>query len=329
MRFGAVVGIMIILVSTAALAGGEPEPAEEVYQLRIATEPSRPDMTALLAERFAEEVEAISEGEITVELFLGGVLGSQSVLQEQVELGTIEAIVTASDIVEMDSRFGIFDFPFLFSDRDHVYRLLDGEFGEQLNQTLIDRTGVRVLGFGELGFRQITNNTRAVRTPDDLRGIRLRVPPTELRLRAFEAIGASPTPVAWDELYTALSQGVVDGQENPLSAILGASFYEVQEYLSISNHVYTPAYLLVNEEWWQGLSEGVRVTLKDAALNAVEWQRSYGAEQDAELVGQLEDQGMTVNEIDHASFLERAQPVWDQFSDLVGRDLLEMVVEGN
>lgn len=321
-------GFLVLFVFSAGMlfGGGQEElTTEQTYEIRIATEPSKPDMTALLAERFAQEVTELSDDRLSVDLFLGGILGSQKALQEQVKLGTIETVVTASDIVEMDSGFGIFDFPFLFSGRDQVYDLLDGELGAALNESLLEKQGVRVLAFGELGFRQITNNVRPIVSPSDLEGIRLRVPPTQLRLQAFQALGASPTPIAWAELYQALSQNVVDGQENPLSAILGASFYEVQEYLSISNHVYTPSYLIVNEEWWQSLPEDVKGILQDAASNAVEWQRAYGRDQDSELVGELEDLGMTVNEIDHASFVQRARPVWDEFSDEVGPELVEIV----
>ncbi len=322
--------VVLLMVAAAAFGSGQVETTEaQTYKIRVATEPSKPDMTALLAEKFAEIVEEESDGTVTVELFLGGVLGSQKALQEQVKLGTIETVVTASDIVEMDRTFGIFDFPFLFRGRDNVYTLLDGDLGETLNNSLIESQGVRVLAFGELGFRQITNNVRPIVSPSDLNGVRLRVPSNRLRLEAFQALGASPTPVAWSELYQAMSQNVVDGQENPLSAIMGASFYEVQEYLSLSNHVYTPSYLITNEEWWQSLPSNVQDVISRSARMAVEWQRDYGRGQDDELVGRLEDEGMRVNEIDHAAFIELAKPVWDRFSSEVGPELIEIVLESN
>lgn len=318
--------MMIFVLCGLLFVDGPGVPAcAETLEIRLATEPSKPDMTALLADKFAEIVNAKLGDKVQVKLFLGGVLGSQKALQEQVKLGTIESIVTASDIVELDVKFGIFDFPFLFSGRDHVYRLLDGEFGATLNQHLVETQGVRVLAFGELGFRQITNNVRPINTPEDLKGVRLRVPPTKMRLEAFKVLGASPTPIAWAELYQALSQGVVDGQENPLSAILGASFYEVQKFLSISNHVYTPAYILVSDKWWKGLPPEIRTGLSDAAGKTVEWQRSYGSEKEGKLVDDLKNKGMKVNEIDHASFVTKAKTVWGAFSEKVGTELVDMV----
>lgn len=327
--------IMVIVLMLATIIifaegqEGQKEKKEGTYQIqiRLASEPSKPDMTALLAEKFAEVVQEQSEGRIHVELYLGGVLGSQKALQEQVILGTIESVVTSSDIVSIDPKFGIFDFPFLFSSSEEVYNLLDGDLGMALNQSLIEKQGVRVLAFGELGFRQITNNVRPIFTPSDLRGIRLRVPPTQLRIACFEALGASPTPVAWAELYQALSQGVVDGQENPISAILGSSFYDVQTYLSISNHVYSPAYLLVNEAWWQGLSSDIRSILESSAKETVAWQRAYGRDLDEKMLEQLKEKGMIVNEIDHAAFVENAKQVWEKYSDFVGRELVEMVLK--
>jgi tripartite ATP-independent transporter DctP family solute receptor len=328
MRKTTVYIMMIFVLCGLLIVNGLGAPAcAETLKIRLSTEPSKPDMAALLADKFAEIVNAKLGDKAQVKLFLGGVLGSQKALQEQVKLGTIESIVTASDIVELDVKFGIFDFPFLFSGRDHVYRLLDGELGKALNKHLIETQGVRVLAFGELGFRQITNNVRPISTPEDLKGLRLRVPPTKMRLEAFKALGASPTPIAWAELYQALSQGVVDGQENPISAILGASFYEVQKFLSISNHVYTPAYILVSEKWWQGLPSDIRAGLSDAANASVEWQRSFGSEEEGKLLGELKDKGMKVNQIDHASFATKAKTVWAAFSEKVGAEIVDMVMQ--
>jgi tripartite ATP-independent transporter DctP family solute receptor len=301
--------------------------ADAPIKMGLATEPSKPDMTALLADKFFELVKEKSKGKVEVTLFIGGALGSQKQLQEQINLGTIQSIVTASDIVEMDNRFGIFDFPFLFSDREKLYSTLDGNLGNILNEGLIQKRGVRVLAFGELGFRQITNNIRPINTPSDFEGMRIRVPPTKLRVETFKALGASPTPISWGELYQAMQQRVVDGQENPLSAIFASSFFEVQKFLSISNHVYTPAYLLVNEKWYKNLPDNVKQQLKAAANEAVQWQRSYGREQEKLLIDQLKEKRMEVNYINQSSFIEKAKPVWTNFSDQIGRDIYEIAIQ--
>lgn len=298
--------------------------AADAQDIRAATEVGEGGDLAILLTEFKNEVEARSE-DIGVNVFTGGSVGTQRQLQEQLQLGTIEIVATASDIVELAGEFTIFDLPFLFSDADHARRAMDGDLGARLNEVLIERRGIRVLAFGELGFRHITNNVRPIETPEDLAGLKLRTPSNELRIEAFQTLGASPTPIPYSELYSALQQGVVDGQENPVGTIEEQSLFEVQDYLSLTNHVYTPAYIIVNENWWQGLPDETRTVLEEAAKAAAGTQRDIIAGGTEEIIAAAESEGMQVNRPDTAPFAEATKPVWQSFEDEFGPALIEAV----
>lgn len=319
-RFGSTLRCACLVASFAVAA----MTSAQAIELRAATEVSPGGDLAILLDEFKKAAEASGQ-DIKVNVYNGGTLGTQRQLQEQIALGTIEAIATASDIVELSAQFSIFDLPFLFSDADHAHRAIDGALGEALNKALIDAKGVRVIGFGELGFRHITNSKRPINTPDDLSGLKIRVPSNKLRIEAFNALGAAPTPIAYSELYSALQQGVVDGQENPLPTIGEASLWEVQKYVSLTNHVYTPGYMLVNEAWWQGLPEETRTALAKAGKTAVAAQRTRIAEAAAELQANAEKEGMVFNSPDLAPFVERTRSVWRSFEEVHGADLIKSV----
>ncbi|MGH7265632.1 MAG: TRAP transporter substrate-binding protein [Candidatus Rokuibacteriota bacterium] len=306
-----------------ALAG----PAEAAkVTIRLATETAQPDPTWELANKFRELAEAKGKGDIEVKFFPGGALGTQRQLQEQVQLGSLEIIGTASDMPELEPKFGVFDFPFLFADRRHVYKVIDGGIGEELNQTVIRNRGVRVLSWGELGFRHFTNAVRPITKPEDLKGLKIRVPPNKIRVAAIKAMGAAATPIPWKELYTALQQRVVDGQENPTNAIVSLSMWEVQKFVSLSNHVFTPTYLLINERFYQGLPAPVRRAVTQAAAEAQSWQRAENQRREGSELQQAKARGMQVNSAEIAAFLPLAQPVWDEFSAAVGKELLDRIV---
>ena len=280
------------------------------------------DMYILLA-KFKELAEQRSKGDIKINLFHSSMLGSQQQMQEQVQLGVIPIITSASNIVDMEPKFGLFEFPFLFSSRAHAFRVLDGDIGSQLSELLVKHKGVRIIAYGELGFRQITNNVRPIELPDDLKGLKIRVPSSKFRIAVFQALGAAPTVIDYKELYGALQQGVVDGQENPLSAFKEKSMWDVQKYISITNHVFTPVTLLVNEKWWEALPKPERDLLQTAAHDAALFERSEMARMDEELLKDFQARGVKVNHPNLDAFIEKTKPVWAQFELMVGADLLE------
>ena len=188
-----------------------------------------------------------------------------------------------------------------------------------------EQAGLELLAFGELGFRQITNNVRAIVTPSDLNGVKLRVPGSKTRVLSFEGFGASPITMNFGELYLALQQGTVDGQENPLLTIKNRSLFEVQKYLSLSGHVYTPITFVMNGARYDGLSDEHKAAVKAAALEAAKHTRALGTEADASLLDEL-GQSMEVNEIDLAAFQEAAGPIWEEIGEIAGKELADEMI---
>ncbi|HEX6115365.1 MAG TPA: TRAP transporter substrate-binding protein, partial [Geminicoccaceae bacterium] len=252
-------------------------------------------------------------------------LGDEIVHMEMVRTGQLDVIPIGSDAVQLDAKWAVFDMPFLIPDRDTASRILDGDIGEQLAASMRESADLQVLGFGEIGFRNITNNVRPVVTPSDLQGLKLRVPGSKTRILAFETLGATPVTMNIGELYLALQQGTVDGQENPLGNIKAFSWHEVQDYLSLSSHVYTPITLVMNGARWDGLSDEQKAAVQRAAEKAVAHSREYGANNDATLLEEL-SQSMEVNEIDLPAFQEAAKPIWDEIAPIAGEEFTQTVI---
>jgi tripartite ATP-independent transporter DctP family solute receptor len=303
----------LFLVSMILLVGA-PVSAQSL-SMRIATETAKGEDTALMIEYFKESLERLSKGAIKVNDFYGGTLGNQRQLQEQVQLGTLEVMATGSDMIELNPKYQIFDLPFLIKDRAHAFRVLDGEVGKSLADSTLSTKGVRVLAYGELGFRQITNRVRPILAPKDLQGLKIRVPPNKVRLAAFKALGAAATPVPYKELYTSLQQGVVDGQENPLFSIAALSLWDVQKYVSLTNHVFTPSYLIANDKWFQGQSAENRELILRAAGEAQAKQRATLASGEADIIAKLKQKGMQVDKPDPEPFIKATESVWKEFGD--------------
>jgi tripartite ATP-independent transporter DctP family solute receptor len=262
---------------------------------------------------------------VEIEYFDGGTLGDEIVHMEMVRTGQLDVVPIGSDAVQLDSKWAVFDMPFLFPDRETASRVLDGEIGQQLTESMRESAGLQVLGFGEIGFRNITNNVRPVVTPADLEGLKLRTPGSKTRIMAFEMLGAAPVTMNIGELYLALQQGTVDGQENPLGNIKAFSWNEVQKYLSLSSHVYTPVTLAMNGQRWDSLSDEQKAAVGRAAAKAVEHSRQFGANNDATLLDEL-SKDMQVNEIDIEAFQEAAKPIWDEIAPVAGEDFTAAVI---
>lgn len=316
-----------MLAAALALASLLGTGAATAIELKAATQTAQGNDQALLLDKFKELVESRSGGEIKVSIYYNSTLGTQQQMQEQVMLGTTEVITSASNIVDMEPKFGIFDFPFLFKDREHVYRVLDGEVGRTLADALLAARGVRVLGYGELGFRQVTNNVRPITSAADLKGLKIRVPNNKFRIAAFEALGTAPTPIDYKELYGALQQGVVDGQENPLTAFKEKSMWEVQKYISLTNHVFTPATLLVNERWFQKLDPRHQAILQEAGAEAARWEREQVKQMEVGLLEDFKAKGVQVDTPDTSGFVDLTRPTWKEFEATVGADLVAKVLE--
>lgn len=281
------------------------------------------------AERWQEVVEERTEGRYAFRHFPSSGLGGEREVIEGVQLGTIEAtIVSSGTLANFVPETGVFDIPFLFRDLGHARRVLDGPIGQDI-LAQFDDVGLVALGWGEQGFRHITNNRNQIGGPDDISGMRLRTMENPIHLTAFQTLGAAPTPMAWPEVIGALQQGTIDGQENPLSVIVSASLNDVQEYLTLSGHVYSPAMLLVSPMVWDGMSEEDQQIFREAAAEAVEAMRGFVDNVEESGLETLRERGMDVGELsaeDRAAFQEALAPAYEEYYTTYDRDQIEAII---
>ncbi|KPQ26307.1 MAG: TRAP-type C4-dicarboxylate transport system, periplasmic component [Halomonas sp. HL-48] len=263
-----------------------------------------------------------------VEPYGSSQLGGDSSMMQKLKLGQLTFTLPSTVMSSVVDEFGLFEMPYLIQDRDHMKRVIDEVIEPDL-YPLVEEEGYKVLAVWENGFRQITNNERPIETPEDLDGLKLRTPEGKWRVRMFEEYGANPSPMALSEVFTALQTGTMDGQENPLVQIHSQKFQEVQDYLSMTNHVYTPAYVVVSKSHWEDLPEDVREVLEETAQEVQDFVYETAAKQDEELLGEMEEAGMEVNEPDLQSFIDASGPVYERFDEEVegGGDLVDRVLE--
>lgn len=242
-------------------------------------------------------------------------LGNDKSMLQKIKLGTVDLALPTTIMSSMVPAFGLFEMPYLVHDREHMKKIRD-EVVVPVMVPEAEKAGYKIIGVWENGFRQITNNRQPITRPEDLKGIKLRVPSGEWRVKMFEAYGASPSPMPFSEVFVALQTGVMDGQENPYAQIYPSRFYEVQKYLSQSNHVYTPGYVVAGRSWGKFDPE-VQQILQDTAVEMQDVVYEIAAGLDTELLQKLIDAGMEVNEVDTAAFVAASQPIYDQFAQSV------------
>ena len=316
----------IALLTLPAALVASPGAGAADLDLKMSVESAPGAATQVMLAAFRDALQEELGDAVAIEYFDGGTLGDEIVHMEMVRTGQLDVIPIGSDAVQLDAKWAVFDMPFLITDRDSASKILDGAIGEELSASMRESADLQVIGFGEIGFRNITNNVRPVVTPADLQGLKLRTPGSKTRILAFEMLGATPVTMNIGELYLALQQGTVDGQENPLGNIKAFSWHEVQDYLSLSSHVYTPITLVMNGARWDGLSDEHKAAVERAARAAVEHSREFGANADATLLDEL-SQSMEVNEIDLDAFQEAAKPIWDEIAPIAGEEFTQKVVD--
>ncbi len=278
------------------------------------------------ANNFAECVNGAMDGKVEVQTFGSSQLGKDKELLQKLKLGQVDFALPSSIMSSVDDSFGIFEMPYIITDRDHMRRV-QAEMMDVF-QTAAQDNGYHIVGLAENGFRHITNNLRPINVPADLKGIKLRTPNGVWRLKMFQEYGANPTPMAFSDVFTALQTGVIDGQENPYAQIASAKFQEVQKYLSITGHVYTPAYILTSKKSFDSLSEDVQAGLMDCANKTQDFTYETAAEMESTLLKEIEDAGVEVNTADKAAFIEASKPIYQQFSDEVegGQEMIDTVL---
>ncbi|HEX6111383.1 MAG TPA: TRAP transporter substrate-binding protein [Geminicoccaceae bacterium] len=282
------------------------------------------------ANEFAERANAKLEEQgldYRVVVFGSSQLGTDEELMQKLRLGTVDLALPSTVMSSTVDAFGVFEMPYLVKDRDHMKRIEQEIFWPTL-APLAEEQGYEILAVWENGFRHITNNVRPIETPEDLQGIKLRVPSGEWRVKMFQAYDANPTPMAFSEVFTALQTGVIDGQENPFAQIWSAKFQEVQEYLSLTGHVYTPAYVTAGKQKFESLPAEVQQVLEESAKETQEFVYETAAALEDDLLTKLKEGGIQVNEADKDAFIAASQPIYDEFSSEVevGKELIDKAI---
>jgi TRAP-type transport system periplasmic protein len=277
-------------------------------------------------QRFAQEVNQALKGKVEVRVFHSSQLGSDEQMIKGIRVGAPEMQIPSTVMSTVDQRFGVFEMPYLIVSRAHIKKAAESPQVQKALFEPLPARGIRVLGVWENGFRHITNNVRPIVRPDDLKGIKLRVPGGVWRVKMFQAYGANPSPMPFAEVYSALQSGVMDGQENPFSQISSAKFHEVQKFLSLTGHVYTPAFLIVSEDFWKRLPKDQQAVIARIAAQTGDFARSEGDRLDRELTSKLAPP-MKSNDPDKEAFIKASAGVYDEFGKQVsgGAELIKTI----
>lgn len=280
------------------------------------------------AKEFARCANADLGEKAEVQVFGSSQLGTDTELLQKLKLGQVHFALPSTVMSSVDPTFGVFEMPYIIKSRDHMKRVEDAVLESKL-QPAAQAKGYRIIGVWENGFRHITNNVRPIDKPEDLKGVKLRTPKGEWRVKMFKAYGANPSPMAFSEVFTALQTGVMDGQENPYTQIWSAKFQEVQKYLSVTGHVYTPAYALVSERHYAELPDDVRSVLDRCGKETQAFVYDTAAQMETDLLDKLKAGGIEVNEADKEAFIAASQPVYKEFASSVdgGQELIDTLLK--
>lgn len=304
----------------APAAGGEAPAAEdfEPVKFRLAHVVNENDSFHVAAVKFKELVEERTEGKVEIEIHPNATLGDERTLLEGMQMGTVEmGVITNGPIANFVPEVAVFELPFLFSSREEVYGVLDGEVGQEILGKM-ENVNLKGLAFAERGFRNLTNSKKAVATPEDMKGLRVRVMENPVYIDTFQALGANTVPMAWTETLTALQQGTIDGQENPVVVIHSFKLDETQKHLSLSRHTYSPATIMISLNTFNKLPADIQEILEASAQEAAVYVRGVNTEQEEVLLQELKDRGMEVTEVDASAFQAAVQSVYEKYRGQYG-----------
>ena len=322
---------LAMVFAFAACGGGSNEPApadepEETFTLTIGTTVQDDSATGkALLEVFKPYIEENSGGRIEVIVQNNSVLGSDREIYEALQLNTVQASQgPLSTLANFAPDFAVCDLPFLFTSKEEAYANLDGEFGAALAETL-PQYGMRIIAYGENAFRNISNNQHPVKVADDLKGLDIRVMESPVNIATYKAMGTNPTPMAFSELYGALQNGTVDGQDNGVVLTYTNKLYEVQPYYTFTRHLYAANAVVVSEAFWQSLPEDLQQVVTEASFEAMKFQRDTNTQMENDLVSTMEAEGVTFDTLpdeEVAKLVEATKDVWDIVE--VDENIMEM-----
>ena len=279
------------------------------------------------SDEFARRANAKLGGKYKVVVYGSSQLGGDKEMLQKVKLGTLELTQPSTVMSSEADIFGVFEMPYLVKSREHMKKIEKDLFWSKMAPEA-EKKGIKILAVWENGYRHITNSKHPINTPADLKGIKLRVPEGKWRVKMFQAYGANPSPMKFSEVFTALQTGVMDGQENPFAQIASAKFYEVQKYLSLTGHVYTPSYVAVGTKKWATLPADVREILESAAKDTQSWVYEKAAKDDEELLAKMKTAGIQVNNANKDAFIAASKPVYDEFAKEVpgAKEVIERAI---
>ena len=317
--------LKVFAVAAAVVASGMAS-AQTTLRMGYALAPAPNSHYGVGATTLAEEITRRTQGRFKIEQYPNSQLGGEREMIESVQLGTLDLVVTSSGPVPgFVPETGIVDIPFLFRDPAHARAVLDGPIGQELLAKFSAKNLI-ALAWGEQGFRHLTNNKRPVGAPEDMKGLKLRTMENPVHITAFRTLGAAPTPMAWPEVITGLQQGTIDGQENPISVITSAKLAQVQKYLTLTRHVYSPAVFMLSPKVWNGLSEADKQSFREAAKLAAASMRKFVDDLEKKGVDDLKAQGMqVVMAIDTAKFQAILAPAYAEYAKRYGQANIDRI----
>jgi len=265
------------------------------------------------ADEFAKRANAKLGGKAKVVVFGSSQLGNDRELLQKLKLGTVDFALPSTVMSSEADAFGVFEMPYLVKDRNHMQRIEKELFWSKL-EPAVEKKGLKIIAVWENGYRHITNNRRPINVPKDLDGLKLRTPKGKWRVKMFQAYGANPSPLAFSEVFTALKTGVYDGQENPFAQIYSGKFHEVQKFLSLTGHVYTPAYVTVGAKRWASLPADVRKALESAAKETQAFVYQTATNDEDALLAKIKAAGVQVNQADKNAFIAASKPIYAEFA---------------
>jgi tripartite ATP-independent transporter DctP family solute receptor len=319
--------ILLLVAGCSSSKPAEQAPAGQESQEQAAGEPrtlrlahvvNEKDGFHVAATKFKELVEQKTGGKVKIEIYPNATLGDERTLLEGMQMGTVDmGVITNGPIANFLPEIAAFELPFLFKSSEEAYKVLDGPVGQEVLNNL-SKVNLKGLAFAERGFRNLTNSKRPVNKPEDVKGLKIRVMENPVYIDTFKALGANAVPMAWTEALTALQQGTIDGQENPVNVIYAFKLYETQKYLSLTRHTYAPATIIMSQQVWSSFPAEVQKVLVDAAKEAAAYERQWNADQEEGQLKELKDKGMEISEPDTAPFQAAVQSVYDKNKDKYG-----------
>ena len=316
----------LAVLASAVIAAVFATSVEAKTILRMATDVSRDNSQAVGAEHFAKLVADKTNGDVQIKFYPDGTLGSSQAIVSGTRTGNIDiAMIGTVNLGGLAEGFLALDLPFIFKDSAHVYRSLDGKAGAELFAEL-DKVGLTGLAFFENGFRNITNSRKPIKVPEDVKGLKIRVPQSQTLVKTFEALGANPVPMAYGELYTAMETGAIDSQDHPTSTLYAGKFYEVQKYLSMTHHGYAAVTLVMNSRKFDKLSPEYQQIFLDCAKEAAKFQRELNYTEDQKLLTEMQNAGLEINDdVDLDLFVEATKAVRDEFVKEHGDTVVKLI----